>query len=174
MTVSDPRIDPRIDPKGAREDEQITTDPSKPVERMRSGSMTLSLAPWVIAAVVLAFLPLVFTNNSALTIMNQMSITIVFALAYNMLLGQGGMLSFGHAVYAGVGGFAAMHIMNMSDFFSTIPLVVLPVFAGLFGMGLALIVGSFSTRSAGTVFAMISMRNLSLAWSFFSRSKCIT
>ena len=60
MTVSDPRIDP----KGAREDEQITTDPSNPVERMRSGSMTLSLAPWVIAAVVLAFLPMVFTNNS--------------------------------------------------------------------------------------------------------------
>ena len=153
MTVSDPRIDP----KGAREDEQITTDPSNPVERMRSGSMTLSLAPWVIAAVVLAFLPMVFTNNSTLTIMNQMSITIVFALAYNMLLGQGGMLSFGHAVYAGVGGFAAMHIMNMSDFFATIPLVVLPVFAGLFGMGLAMIVGSFSTRSAGTVFAMISL-----------------
>mgnify|MGYP003638486907 FL=1 len=153
MTVSDPRIDP----KGAREDEQITTDPSNPVERMRSGSMTLSLAPWVIAAVVLAFLPMVFTNNSTLTIMNQMSITIVFALAYNMLLGQGGMLSFGHAVYAGVGGFAAMHIMNMTDFFATIPLVVLPVFAGLFGMGLAMIVGSFSTRSAGTVFAMISL-----------------
>ena len=153
MTVSDPRIDP----KGAREDELITTDPSNPVERMRSGSMTLSLAPWVIAAVVLAFLPMVFTNNSTLTIMNQMSITIVFALAYNMLLGQGGMLSFGHAVYAGVGGFAAMHIMNMSDFFATIPLVVLPVFAGLFGMGLAMIVGSFSTRSAGTVFAMISL-----------------
>ena len=153
MTVSDPRIDP----KGAREDEQITTDPSNPVERMRSGSMTLSLAPWVIAAVVLAFLPMVFTNNSTLTIMNQMSITIVFALAYNMLLGQGGMLSFGHAVYAGVGGFGAMHIMNMTDFFATIPLVVLPVFAGLFGMGLAMIVGSFSTRSAGTVFAMISL-----------------
>ena len=84
-------------------------------------------------------------------------ITIVFALAYNMLLGQGGMLSFGHAVYAGVGGFACMHIMNMSDFFSTIPLVILPVFGGLFGMGLAMIVGAFSTRNAGTVFAMISL-----------------
>ncbi len=137
--------------------DQITTDPAKAVERLRAGSMTLSLAPWVIATVVLVFLPMVFTNNSALTIMNQMSITIVFALAYNMLLGQGGMLSFGHAVYAGVGGFACMHIMNMSDFFETIPLVILPVFGGLFGMGLAMIVGSFSTRSAGTVFAMISL-----------------
>jgi branched-chain amino acid transport system permease protein len=124
---------------------------------MRSGSLVLTLAPWVIASVVLAILPMVFTNNSALTIMNQMSITIVFALAYNMLLGQGGMLSFGHAVYAGVGGFACMHIMNMSDFFSTIPLVILPVFGGLFGMGLAMIVGAFSTRNAGTVFAMISL-----------------
>jgi branched-chain amino acid transport system permease protein len=137
--------------------DQITTNPSKPEQRMRAGSLTLTFAPWVIAAVLLATLPLVFTNNSALTIMNQMSITIVFALAYNMLLGQGGMLSFGHAVYAGVGGFACMHIMNMSDLFASLPLVVLPLFGGLFGMGLALIVGSFSTRSAGTVFAMISL-----------------
>jgi branched-chain amino acid transport system permease protein len=137
--------------------DQITTDPSKAAQRMRAGSMTLTLAPWVIASIALMILPMVFTNNSALTIMNQMSITIIFALAYNMLLGQGGMLSFGHAVYAGVGGFACMHIMNMSDFFGSFPLVILPLFGGLFGMGLAMIVGSFSTRSAGTVFAMISL-----------------
>lgn len=124
---------------------------------MRAGSMTLSLTPWLISGVVLLLLPLVFTNNSAITIMNQMAITIIFALAYNMLLGQGGMLSFGHAVYAGVGGFACMHIMNASDFFATLPLPLLPIFGGLFGMGLAIIVGSFSTRSAGTVFAMISL-----------------
>ncbi|WP_372988656.1 branched-chain amino acid ABC transporter permease [Sulfitobacter sp.] len=154
MTVSDPKHDI---PEGAREKDQITTDPSQASQRMRAGSMTMTLAPWLIAIVVLVFLPMVFTNNSALTIMNQMSITIVFALAYNMLLGQGGMLSFGHAVYAGVGGFACMHIMNMSDFFESMPLVILPIFGGLFGMGLAMIVGSFSTRSAGTVFAMISL-----------------
>ncbi|UWR24322.1 branched-chain amino acid ABC transporter permease [Sulfitobacter sp. S190] len=137
--------------------DQFTTDPGKPAQRMRAGSMTLTLAPWIIATVLLMVLPLIFTANSALTIMNQMAITIIFALAYNMLLGQGGMLSFGHAVYAGVGGFACMHIMNMSDFFASFPLIVLPLFGGLFGMGLALIVGSFSTRSAGTVFAMISL-----------------
>ncbi len=153
MTVSDPKTDP----KGARSDEQITTDPTNAAEKMRTGSPAMAFAPWIIAAVVLAFLPQIFTNNSALTIMNQMAITIVFALAYNMLLGQGGMLSFGHAVYAGVGGFACMHIMNMSDFFASMPLVVLPIFGGLFGMGLAMIVGSFSTRSSGTVFAMISL-----------------
>ncbi|OAN77894.1 ABC transporter permease [Sulfitobacter sp. EhC04] len=137
--------------------DQITTDPTKPSQRMRAGSMTLTFGPWIVAAVLLAVLPFIFTNNSSITIMNQMWITVIFALAYNMLLGQGGMLSFGHAVYAGVGGFACMHIMNASDFFAALPLPVLPVFGGLFGMGLAIIVGSFSTRSAGTVFAMISL-----------------
>ena len=133
MTDTDTRSEV---PKGARPKEQITTDPAKPAQRMRAGGMTMSLMPWLIAAVLLLLLPVIFTNNSALTIMNQMSITIIFALAYNMLLGQGGMLSFGHAVYAGVGGFACMHIMNWSDFFSSLPLPVLPLFGGIFGMGL--------------------------------------
>ena len=137
--------------------DQLTTDPAKPAQRMRAGSMTIPLIPWVVAAILLCLMPYIFTANSAITIMNQMAITIIFALAYNMLLGQGGMLSFGHAVYAGVGGFACMHIMNMGDFFSGLPLPFLPIFGGLMGMGLATIVASFSTRNAGVVFAMISL-----------------
>ena len=139
------------------ETDQITTDPSKPAQRMRAGSMQISLMPWVIGAVILMVMPFVFNANSAITIMNQMAITIVFALSYNMLLGQGGMLSFGHAAYMGIGGFASMHIVNMTDFFAMVPLPLLPVFGGLVGMALAIVVGSFSTRKAGTVFAMISL-----------------
>ena len=117
-----------------------------------------SVLPWLLAALLLLALPTVFPSNSALTIMNQMAITIVFALAYNMLLGQGGMLSFGHAVYMGVGGFTCMHIMNYVEVNEApVPLPLLPIFGGLFGLGLASIVGSFSTRKAGTVFAMISL-----------------
>lgn len=90
--------------------------------------------------------------------MNQMAITIIFALAYNMLLGQGGMLSFGHAVYMGVGGFMCVHVMNYVEVNSApLSLPFLPIFGGLFGLGLATLVGTFSTRSAGTVFAMISL-----------------
>ncbi len=127
-------------------------------DTIRQGGITLAnAAPWLIAAIFLVVMPFVFQSNSAITIMNQMAITIVFALSYNMLLGQGGMLSFGHAVYMGVGGFLCVHVMNWSDFFAMLPLPVLPIFGGLFGMGLALIVGSFSTRRAGTVFAMISL-----------------
>ena len=41
-----------------------------------------------------------------------MGVMIIFALSYNMLLGQTGLLSFGHAVYYGLGGFVAIHAMN--------------------------------------------------------------
>ena len=49
-----------------------------------------SAAPWLLCAIALLLFPFVFQSNSAITIMNQMAITIVFALSYNMLLGQGG------------------------------------------------------------------------------------
>lgn len=129
------------------------------ITRSRAPLLTLSAAlPWLIATLFLLVMPLLFTSNSALTIMNQMAITIVFALAYNMLLGQGGMLSFGHAVYMGMGGFMCVHVMNyVEDLSLPIPLPLLPIFGGLFGMGVAMIIGSFSTRKAGTVFAMISL-----------------
>ncbi|MEX2132322.1 MAG: branched-chain amino acid ABC transporter permease, partial [Pseudohongiellaceae bacterium] len=85
-------------------------------------------------------------------------IAIVFALSYNMLLGQGGMLSFGHAVYFGLGGFLAVHALLMiedeSVYFSVL---LIPLIGGVFGLLAAVFIGSFSTRKAGTVFAMISL-----------------
>ena len=134
-----------------------TTTP-KNASSSLSGLTFGAVLPWILATLFLLVMPFIFTSNSAITIMNQMAITIIFALAYNMLLGQGGMLSFGHAVYMGVGGFMCVHIMNyVEDYSLPLPLPLLPLFGGLFGMGLATIVGSFSTRKAGTVFAMISL-----------------
>ena len=74
-----------------------------------------SLVPWLIAALVLCAMPFIFTGGGSITIMNQIGITIVLAMSYNMLLGQGGMLSFGHAVYMGLGGFVAVHVMNIVE-----------------------------------------------------------
>ena len=41
-----------------------------------------------------------------LTMLSQMGMMIIFALSYNMLMGQAGLLSFGHAVFFGLGGYA--------------------------------------------------------------------
>lgn len=124
----------------------------------RSTGTARHLGIWGAFGLLLLLLPLLFSSPLAITIMNQMGISILFALSYNMLLGQGGMLSFGHAVYFGLGGFFAVHIMNFVDYDGwLIPLPLQPLFGGFFGLAFAMIVGSFSTRRAGTVFAMISL-----------------
>jgi branched-chain amino acid transport system permease protein len=58
---------------------------------------------WSSFAAVLVVAPLVFTSGLSLTMLAQMGIAIIACLSYNILLGQGGMLSFGHAVYTGLG-----------------------------------------------------------------------
>lgn len=123
------------------------------------GRVTLrAAAPWLISTAFLLLMPFIFGSNSAITIMNQMSITIVFALSYNMLLGQGGMLSFGHAIFMGLGGFMSMHIMNWVELYQLpLPLPLLPLFGGLFGLFFAVLIGLFSTRRGGMVFAMITL-----------------
>jgi len=113
---------------------------------------------WIAYLAALLGLPLIFNSILAISIFNQMAIGIVFALSYNMLLGQGGMLSFGHAVYFGLGGFLAVHTLILIEFETVyFSIVFIPVIGGVIGLLAAIFIGSFSTRKAGTVFAMISL-----------------
>lgn len=116
------------------------------------------LSVWLGFLAVMLVLPQIFDSILSISILNQMAIAIVFALSYNMLLGQGGMLSFGHAVYFGMGGFLAVHALILIEFESVyFSVIFIPLIGGLFGLLAALFIGSFSTRKAGTVFAMISL-----------------
>jgi len=113
---------------------------------------------WLVAALLLSGLPLVFHSGIALTTMSLMGIMIVFALSYNMLLGQTGLLSFGHAVYYGLGAFFVVHAMNaIIRARLPIPLPAIPLIGGAAGLAFAAIFGSVSTRRGGTAFAMISL-----------------
>ena len=113
---------------------------------------------WVVAILVVAVLPYVFPGGLGIAVLNQMFIMVVFTLAYNMLLGQGGMLSFGHAVFFGLGGYWAAHFVTWSvDMGWPIPLPLMPIVGGVAGVVFGGIIGSFSTARAGTVFAMISL-----------------
>ena len=113
---------------------------------------------WLVAALLFFGLPLVFRSGTALTMMSLMGIMIVFALSYNMLLGQTGLLSFGHAVYYGLGAFFVVHAMNaIIRAKLPIPLPVMPLIGGTAGLVFAVIFGSVSTRRGGTAFAMISL-----------------
>ncbi|MCF2524888.1 branched-chain amino acid ABC transporter permease [Bradyrhizobium sp. G127] len=113
---------------------------------------------WLIAAAVVAGLPLVFSSAGAISTLNLVCISIVFALSYNMLLGQTGMLSFGHAVYYGLGAFFAIHAMNAIPRLGLpVPLIVVPIVGGVAGLVFAAAIGWVATKRSGTVFSMISL-----------------
>ncbi len=113
---------------------------------------------WSLFAFVLIFAPLVFTSNLSGTMLAQMGIAIIACLSYNILLGQGGMLSFGHAVYTGLGSFVAIHALNaISGGHSNIPVSLIPLVGGLAGIGFAVLLGYVTTKKAGTPFAMITL-----------------
>ncbi len=121
-------------------------------------SSRLHTLPWLGAAIALLLLPLVFSSGAAITMMSLMGFSIIFALSYNMLLGQTGMLSFGHAVYYGLGGFITAHALNVIGAGKwPVPLPVMPLVGGLAGLTFAVIFGWVSTKRAGTAFAMISL-----------------
>jgi branched-chain amino acid transport system permease protein len=113
---------------------------------------------WIVGALVILLAPLFFTSGTAVSILSQMGIAIVFALSYNMLLGQGGMLSFGHAVYYGLGGFITAHTLNaVYDHGWVIPVELMPLIGGLGGLLFAIPLGWISTKRGGVSFAMITL-----------------
>jgi branched-chain amino acid transport system permease protein len=116
------------------------------------------LLPWLLTALVFAIAPKIFSSGLSLTMMSLMGVMIIFALSYNMLLGQTGLLSFGHAVYFGLGGFVAIHVMNaaISAKFD-LPAPAIPLVGGLAGLGFGFVFGLVSTKRAGIVFSMISL-----------------
>jgi branched-chain amino acid transport system permease protein len=116
------------------------------------------LAPWLAFALILVAAPCVFPSATSLTMMSLMGIMVIFALSYNILLGQTGLLSFGHAVYYGLGGFVAIHAMNAvirNKLGVSIPAI--PLVGGLAGLAFGVLFGLVSTRRAGIVFSMISL-----------------
>jgi branched-chain amino acid transport system permease protein len=113
---------------------------------------------WSLFALVLLVAPKVWTSGLSITMLSQMGIGIIACLSYNILLGQGGMLSFGHAVYTGLGAFVAIHALNMAAGGQMpIPVSLIPLVGGLGGMGFAMLLGFVTTKKSGTTFSMITL-----------------
>jgi len=120
---------------------------------------------WSFFALVLLLAPILFTSSLSHTMLSQMGIFIIICLSYNILLGQGGMLSFGHAVYSGLGAFMAIHTLNMiSSGVLPLPVSLVPIVGGVAGLVFAAIFGSVTVKKAGTPFAMITLGIGELIW----------
>jgi branched-chain amino acid transport system permease protein len=121
---------------------------------------------WAGFVLLLIIAPMLFNKGASLSILSQIGTMMIFALSYNMLLGQGGMLSFGHAVYSGLGAFFAIHAMNLAGGGTIwMPLPLIPLVGGLAGMFFGVLFGYVTTKKSGTPFAMITLGIVELVFS---------
>jgi len=128
-------------------------EPMSALQRPASRALR-ALAPWVVLVAFLAA-PLALTAEyrGLLAYLAQTAAMIVLALSYNLLLGETGLLSFGHAAYSGLAAFVAAQALNRYG----IALPYLPLVGGIAGAALAVPFGFIATRRAGTAFAMITL-----------------
>jgi branched-chain amino acid transport system permease protein len=119
---------------------------------------------WAAYALALVLAPLLLTSSLSQSLLSQIGIAIIVCLSYNLLLGQGGMVSFGHALYSGMGAYLAMHTLNLVSAGWPLPVSLIPLVAGLTSLLLALLLGWVSTRRSGTALAMITFGMGELVW----------
>ncbi len=77
----------------------------------------------------------------------------LFACAFNLLLGFGGLLSFGHAMFLGLAGYTSAHAAKVWGLNPELAIVI----GTLSAMALAYVVGSLAIRRQGIYFAMITL-----------------
>src|SRR4029077_9876801 len=107
---------------------------------------------WLAVFVALLILPYVpgVDSDFGRSLLTQMAIAAVFALSFNLLFGQTGLLSFGHAVYFGLGGYASIHVMRAINQGLPLPMVLVPLAGAAGGLLGGLVFGAMTTRRAGT------------------------
>jgi branched-chain amino acid transport system permease protein len=95
------------------------------------------------------FLPVIHIN-----MLIEVAFFSLFAVSFNLLFGYGGLLSFGHAAYFGIGAYTVALLLKYVAGFPLLPALLLGGVAG--GIG-GLLAGFFCVRLKGAYFALLTM-----------------
>jgi len=126
------------------------------IEKSKAGN-----GNWItvgIVAVILAILPFVLaqfgrTGEYWIWVTTEMLIMGLFAMSLNLILGFGGMVSFGHAAFFGVGAYTVALLVKKAGWPMMLALAAAPVMAAL----AAVIIGWFCVRLIGLYFAILTL-----------------
>jgi branched-chain amino acid transport system permease protein len=129
---------------------------------MRDRAALLAL---LVFALALPLLAQAFDSPATTGLATRIVIYAIAATSLNLILGYGGMVSFGHAAYFGLGGYAVglmfFHWADGTPLFGLIPgsnsLLVTAPLAMLFAGLAALAIGALSLRTTGVQFIMITL-----------------
>ena len=109
---------------------------------------------------VLLILPMI-AGDYALQVASEMVIFALFAASLNFIMGVGGMISFGHAVYLGLGSYGAALLVRHLGAGMEAALIAAPVLSALG----AAVFGWFCVRLSGVYLAMLTLAFAQIAWS---------
>src|SRR6266568_4521939 len=127
---------------------------------MRPAPPMLRLAG-VAIRVVLAFLPLLARGSPYLLILGiDVLIAVIFATSLHFIMGPGGMHSFGHAAYFGLGAYGAALLVK----WLSLPMGVALALAPLAALAGALLFGWFAVRLSGVYLAMLTLAFAQIVW----------
>jgi branched-chain amino acid transport system permease protein len=110
--------------------------------------------------IVLALVPL-FSDAYALVLLTDVLVFALFAVSLHLLLGPGGMVSFGHAAYFGLGAYAAALLLLRAHAPMELALLAAPLAA----MAGAALFGWFCVRLSGIYLAMLTLALAQIVWS---------
>jgi branched-chain amino acid transport system permease protein len=114
-----------------------------------------------LAALVAALLLPPFAGDYAISVLTELAIFVLFAASLHIIMGPGGMASFGHAAYFGLGAYGAALATKWLAAPMEVGLAIAPFAAGIFG----LIFGWFCVRLSGVYSAMLTLAFAQIAWS---------
>src|SRR5665213_3902818 len=99
-------------------------------------------------------------NLFLLTLFTRIVILALAAVSLNLILGYGGMMSFGHAAYLGIGGYAVGMLAHEGIYTGFVQWPVALAASALF----ALVIGALSLRTRGVYFIMITLAFAQMAY----------
>ena len=129
----------------------------------------MASARWIVCLGVLALAPLVLPAFF-LQLLTEIAIVALFATAFNLLMGFGGMVSFGHAAYFALGAYTAALLVKRAGVPMLLALPVAPVVAAAG----ALLFGFFIVRLTHTYFAMLSLAFAQIVFTIIFKWRSLT
>ena len=127
--------------------------PGSPMTRGRRDSV-------FVLALILAVLP-AFAGDYALSVASEVLIMALFAASLHFLMGIGGMISFGHAAWFGLGAYAAALATTVANWPMPAALAAGPILAAAG----AFVAGYFCVRLSGVYLAMLTLAFAQILWS---------
>ena len=114
----------------------------------------------IAALVAAAALPLI-GGNYALTVGSEIAIYVIFAASLHFLMSVGGLASFGHAAYFGLGAYGVAFLAKMAG----LPMIACLLLGPLLGLLGAAVFGFFAVQLSGVYFAMLTLAFAQIVWS---------